>query len=65
MICSHVHDFIRGTKIALPRRGSGKSFHPSEWDIVRPNQSTDQIVFRHLEALEAIKGRGRPKITKH
>jgi hypothetical protein len=49
----------------LPRCGNGKSFHPSEWDIVRPNQSADQIVFRHLKALEAIKDRGRPKITKH
>jgi hypothetical protein len=65
MICSHVHDFIRGTKIALPRRGSGKSFHPSEWDIVRPNQSADQMVFHHLKALEAFNAGGRPETTKH
>jgi hypothetical protein len=65
MICSHVHDFIRGTKIALPRPGTGKSIHPSQWDIVRPNQSAERIVFRHLKALEAFKAPGRPKITKH
>jgi hypothetical protein len=65
MSCSHIHDFIRGTKIALPRWGSGKSFHPSEWDIVRPNKSADQMVFHHLKTLEAFKAPGRPKITKH
>lgn len=65
MICTHVHDFIRGTKIALPRARSGKSIRPLQWDIVRPNRSADRIVARHLKALEAFKAPGRPKITKH
>lgn len=65
MICSHVHDFIRGTTIALRRPRAGKSLRPSQWDIVRPNESADQMVSRHLKALEAIQAPGRPKITKH
>jgi hypothetical protein len=65
MICSHVHDFVRGTKIALPRLVAERSSHSFQVDIVRPNQSADQIVAHHLKALEALKVSGKPKITKH
>ena len=65
MICSYVHDFVRGTKIALPRPVAERSSHSFQVDIVRPNQSADQIVARHLKALEALKVSGKPKITKH
>jgi hypothetical protein len=65
MICAQVHDFIRGTKIALPRPVAGKSIHPSRWDIVRSNQSAEQLVIRHLKALAAIKTPGRSNITSH
>jgi hypothetical protein len=65
MICSQLHDFIRGTTIALPHPGTKKSIDPSHWDIVRPNESADRMVLRHLKSLEAIKGPDRPKIAKH
>lgn len=63
MTCTHIHDFIRGTTLALPRPGIGKSIRSSQWDIVRPNQNTQRLVSRHLKALEALKARKGPKIA--
>lgn len=65
MICFHVHDFIRGTKIALPRPVKGRPNRSFQWDIVRPNKGAERIVLCHLEALEACKAPGKLKITKH
>ncbi len=65
MVCSHIHDFIRGTKIALPRPESGRSIDPSRWDIVRPNGSAERLVFHHLEALKALRAGKRRKMAKH
>lgn len=65
MACSYIHDFISGTKIALPRptgRDANQSF---QWDIVRQNESAGRMVLRHLEALEALRARRRPNPTKH
>lgn len=61
MACTLVHDFIRGTKIALPRPVAGRFNHSLQADIVRPNKVAEQIVFRHLKALEAL---SRPKIQR-
>ena len=55
MICTHIHDFVRGTKIALPRPVADKFSHSFKADIVRPNTVAEQIVFRHLKALDAFK----------
>ena len=63
MSCTHVHDFISGTTLALPRPGARKLVRASQWEIVRPNQNAQRIVSRHLKALEALKARKRPKIA--
>jgi hypothetical protein len=64
MICAHVHDFIRGTRIALPRPISRRRISRFHWDIVRPNDKAEQLVFRHLEALAVASARRRQQPTE-
>ena len=55
MICSHLYDFVSGATIALPHPTNGKPSEHHQWDIVRPNESAEQMVLRHLETLKALK----------
>ena len=54
MICLHLYDFVSGAKIALPRPTNGKLNEHLQWDIVRPNESAEQMVLCHLETLKAL-----------
>lgn len=65
MSCARVHDFIRGTKITLPRPAAEGFSQSFKAEIVRPNKVAEQIVFRHLKALEAFKAPEKSKITRH
>jgi hypothetical protein len=65
MLCTHIHDFVRGTKTVLPRPAVRKPSRDSQWDIVRPNQMAEQLVCRHRLALEAINAGERRQVTKH
>ena len=64
MICSHIHDFIRGTKIALTSPQGEKLGGDLRWDIVRPNEAADQMMFRHLETLNSLEVQKTRKIAK-
>jgi hypothetical protein len=57
MICSHVYDFFGGTKIALPHPRAEQLVEHPQWDIVRPNESAEQVVRRHLATLKALESR--------
>jgi hypothetical protein len=65
MLCTHIHDFVRGTKTVLPRPAVRKPSRDSEWDIVRPNQRAEQLACRHRLALEAINADERRQVTEY
>ena len=54
MGCANIHDFITGTTIALPsRRITGRAAGEA-LDIVRPNLEAEELVARHMQALEGL-----------
>jgi hypothetical protein len=57
MACSHVHDFITGTTIALPRPSAAPGAEREIFDILHPSQIAAALVARHTAALEALGGR--------
>ena len=64
MGCFQIHDFIRGTTIALPRAMVGQSDNHEGCDILRPNREATTLVLRHVAALEALNTELRPEIEK-
>jgi hypothetical protein len=52
MNCLHVHDFIKGTTIALPRANLSQPVDRERWDIFHPNQEAAELVLRHVDALK-------------
>ena len=54
MGCANIHDFITGTTIALPRRRTTGRVEGEARDIVRPNLDAEQLVARHIQALESL-----------
>ena len=61
MSCLHVHDFINGTMIAMPRATAGQQTERDVWDILRPNRKAAVLVARHAEALEALSIKRTPE----
>ena len=51
MACQRVHDFVRGTTIALPHVNLEKSTDREIWDILRPNRKASDLVAQHVRAL--------------
>lgn len=54
MGCVHVHDFIRGTTITLPRAALEQSIGQEVWDILRPNEQASELFARHVQTLETL-----------
>jgi len=65
MICAHIYDFIRGTRIAVPRPTRREQGCSWGWDIVRPNEQAEQLVFRHVEALAELSATRGQKAAVH
>ncbi len=55
MGCANIHDFITGTTIALPRRRITGRAAGEALDIVRPNLEAEELVARHIQALEVLR----------
>jgi len=53
MKCRHVHDFIKGTTIALP--APVQSPGHGEFDILRANPKAARVVSAHVAALKALR----------
>ena len=49
-----VHDFIKGTTIALPPVSLDRSIGQDSWDILRPNQEASELVARHVRVLGTL-----------
>ncbi len=54
MGCASIHDFITGTTIALPRRSAMRRDAVEARDIVRPNLEAEELVARHIQALQNL-----------
>jgi hypothetical protein len=61
--CLHVHDFIKGTTIVLPRGNVGQSVVGEGWDILHSNQEAAELVSRHVEALDALTLKRKRKVA--
>lgn len=57
MACLRIHDFIRGTTIALPVGEIGNPKGDAPWDVLRPNAIASALVLRHVEALDGFAAR--------
>ncbi len=47
MLCNRVFDFVTGSEIPIPP----PSDTPPRWDIVRPNETAEELLARHARAL--------------
>lgn len=63
MSCLHVHDFIAGTTITLPRAILERPVAQEGWDILRPNQQASALVARHVQVLEGLGAERKPKAS--
>ena len=62
---SNVHDFIKGTTIALPRTVVSQSPDREAFDILRPSRKAAVLVSQHLEALDLLHINRQPKGAVH
>ena len=60
-----IFDFVKGTKVVLPRPGRATTVDSSQWDIVRANRRAERMVSQHIKALKAFHAAQRPQTTKH
>lgn len=65
MSCSHVHDFIKGTTIALPRAVVSQSPDREVFDILRPSSKAAVLVSQHTETLNRLSINRKPKDALH
>jgi len=54
MACLHIHDFITGSRIVLPRPTVNRPNAVEVWDILRPNAQAAELVARHVKMLTTM-----------
>ncbi len=57
MSCHYVHDFIKGTTIALPHPSPVQPSAQWKFDILRPSPQAASLVSAHVMALSALRRR--------
>lgn len=54
MGCQRVHDFVKGTTIALPHVNLEKFTDREIWDILRPSRKASELVAQHVRVLGTL-----------